>query len=399
MYNPTIMKGFNKDRMSAYNRISVMRAFYSKEIIAIHSLAKEMQLAIPTISNIVNELNEAGYIQQADTERSSRGRHRGYWTLNKEKEHFITMEVSPYEIKGIIVDASGKPKSTIFRLQEKFANADSLLKGCIQLIKKMKKESVIPIQRCALGIHGIVNYDEGISILLPRIYEKKETPFKSLLEEATGCLVKIDNDCNTKALAEKWLGAAQNIENFIWLNLDYGVGAALVLSGELFRGNKYTAGQIGHVSFSTNGPLCSCGNQGCLEMYFSSKILVSKFRMAWENSAYEQKRPSSGLDINDFFSTLQENHPIAVGVFHENVEYLGKALVALVNIVSPEHVFMGGELCHFGAPLLNYLRDYLKESSIYRGHDAQELAFSPLEEESLLAGGAFLWLEEELAPK
>lgn len=163
----------------------------------------------------------------------------------------------------------------------------------------------------------------------------------AVAEEMEGHLrapVVLDNTANLAALGELRSGALQGIAHGVYIKLSYGVGAGLILGGELYRGSAGTAGEIGHLTIDENGPVCRCGNRGCLETYVGYPALVDALR------------PTHGtLALRDVIARAMDGDPGCRRVLGDAGRHLGVALAGLVNLVNPEVVVVGGQLSKVGA--------------------------------------------------
>ena len=391
------MIGLNKDRMSLFNRTLVLREFYTNKRLTIQDISRSLNLSIPTISYIIRGLEEVNYIYKDSSIKNGKGRHQGFWALNHTKEYYIVMDISPYEVKGLIIDAAGNTQTGIIRIKKDFVEIQELLEASVEIIKELTENFPTPITYVGIGIHGIVDYQNGVSIFMPKIQSKKVSNIVKYLEKATNLKIKIDNDCNIKALSEKWLGDAKNIDNFIWVNLDYGIGASLIIHGELFRGNQFSAGQIGHISISKDGPICSCGNTGCLELYFSEQAILNLLKISWSNSVYIKSIEIEKLTLDIFIDLVAQDNPIATSTLLTVSDRISHALLMLIHVISPEHIFLGGRLSKLGTPFLKIVQNYIEVNSIYKQKNSQTISISKLEEKQLLAGAIFLWIEDQLS--
>jgi predicted NBD/HSP70 family sugar kinase len=159
--------------------------------------------------------------------------------------------------------------------------------------------------------------------------------------------VAVDNDANLGALAEAAFGAARDARDLVYLKVSSGIGAGLILNGRLYRGTAGLAGELGHRVVAPGGPLCRCGNHGCLETVASSGALV------------EQLRPTHGddLDVAGMLALVRAGDGAARDVIAEAGRAIGRAVADLLNLLNPELVVVGGELADAGEVLLGGMRE------------------------------------------
>jgi predicted NBD/HSP70 family sugar kinase len=161
-----------------------------------------------------------------------------------------------------------------------------------------------------------------------------KVPLATQLEERLGLPVLIDNDVNTLAVAERLYGRGRDVENFATVTLGRGVGLGLVVGGELYRG-RGGAGELGHLPVDPDGPVCECGNRGCLEALVADPALVACGRAL------------GLLGLRQGIERLRElaagGDPEASAIFADAGETLGRAVASLVNLLDPQLVLVSGE--------------------------------------------------------
>lgn len=174
------------------------------------------------------------------------------------------------------------------------------------------------------------------------------------LAERLSLPVHLDNDANLGALAEVTLGAGIGARDAIYIMVSGGVGAGLILAGELYRGTGGTAGELGHVLVDETGPICRCGNRGCLEMMAGGRAII------------ELLRPSHGddLTLDEVIALVGEGDSGARRAIADAGRVLGRSVAAIVNAFNPELVIVGGTLSAAGDILLDPLRDAVHRYAI-----------------------------------
>ena len=176
----------------------------------------------------------------------------------------------------------------------------------------------------------------------------------SEMEQRLGVPVEIENDANLGALAELTWGAGRDCSNFAYIKAATGIGAGIVVDGRLLRGATGTAGEIGHTTLDEAGPLCYCGNRGCLETVASGPAIVDLVGLV------DGERPSLGRVIElAAAGDLRCRRAIA-----DAGRQIGVAVAGLCNIVNPERVIVGGLLSRAGEVLLRPMRDSIRRHAV-----------------------------------
>jgi predicted NBD/HSP70 family sugar kinase len=167
------------------------------------------------------------------------------------------------------------------------------------------------------------------------------------------------HDAKAAALAV-WIsqGLDSNSKVTLYLSAGQGIGSGLVLSGEVFRGSLGTAGEIGHTSIDLNGPLCKCGNRGCLEIYSSSLALLRNLEVNW------QEISSRSISFEEVVVAYQEQQPVVVKEVKLVAKYLAQGLINCINLMNPDLIVIGDEYARFGECFLNTIKSYLQTSTL-----------------------------------
>jgi len=209
-----------------------------------------------------------------------------------------------------------------------------------------------------------------------------------LLGSRTGLPVFMDNDANLGALAEHWWGAGQGVGELAYLKLGTGVGAGLIIDGEIYRGAFGIAGEIGHTAIDPNGPLCRCGLPGCLEAMVGAQSLVARAEETLEHEV---------SDLADLLGAAEAGDVGAQALVADAGRYLGIAVANLINLVNPGMVVLGGRLPSAGELLFGPLRDAMQARALSTSWESAEVRSSLLGREAVALGAATLVLQAALA--
>lgn len=175
-------------------------------------------------------------------------------------------------------------------------------------------------------------------------------PLKALLEEKfTGVPIFLANDANAAALGELYKGAFVGCKTAVLLTLGTGVGGGLILGGKLFNGGMGHGVELGHMRLIYNGPLCTCGNRGCVETLCSAKFFEDQ-----------------GLTAKEVIDKAKEGDNPSIEIFNEYVGYLSDALISAVMLLDPEVVALGGGISEAGDFLFAPLRKLVEEKSYFK---------------------------------
>ena len=258
----------------------------------------------------------------------------------------IGIDIGGTNIKIILVQESG---DIITNITEPTPNGhgESSEKIKDMLVKALKNilndnDNVIGI---GFGVAGIIDRKNGIVVESPNIPSINGFRIKETFEKEFSLPVIVENDANTYAYAEKWIGTGKNLSNFIVLTLGTGLGGGIIYKGELFEG----AAEIGHMVVEPEGRFCPCGSFGCLESYASGRAVVDRTISSLEKGGKSiLKDYSDGnfykITPEHVYKSAIEGDSLGREVFREVGKYLGIGIANLVNIFSPEAIIIGGGL-------------------------------------------------------
>jgi len=195
-----------------------------------------------------------------------------------------------------------------------------------------------------VGISSIGPIDKVSGMILnpPDFHGLSNIPIKHFFEELTGLPVFFDNDMSSAALAESMFGQGKELSNFAYIGVTRGVGAAVMSNGSLVTGSTGINGEVGHTSIKYDGPMCFCGNRGCLELYTSIPVIVKKVEIAMKEAKLMPE--SEELKWHDFLRHAKNGEYYTMKVLDEFCEYISVAIINLVNLFDCDEIFFGHEI-------------------------------------------------------
>ena len=192
-------------------------------------------------------------------------------------------------------------------------------------------------------------------------------PIASIMEKEFGIPTRVDNDVRTAALGELNYGAGVGCENLVCITVGTGIGSGLVINGKLVRGADNAAGEIGHIKLNMQGgPLCGCGDRGCLEAYASGPSIVAMAEEYIRGGKSTKYRELANPDITPYIVAVaaKEGDPVAKQIFRIMGEYIGMGLVSVVNLLNPEKIIIGGGVADAGDILLDPIRETIAKRAM-----------------------------------
>jgi len=204
-----------------------------------------------------------------------------------------------------------------------------------------------------VGTPGLIIAETGTVVYAPNVPGWTDLPLRDILEERLKIPVEIENDANAAAIGEHWVGAGRGVRHLICITLGTGVGGAIILNDQIWRGANGAGGEVGHTTVIEDGVICGCGAPGCLEAYASAPAIARQAREALR--AGVQSRLTTWCDGNPETITsamvaqaAEEGDPVAQAVMHRAGTLLGVAVASLTNLLNPELFVIGGGVINAG---------------------------------------------------
>ncbi|MBA7634623.1 Glucokinase [subsurface metagenome] len=251
--------------------------------------------------------------------------------------------------------ANEGPQSVINRI---FSAIDHLLSA--------KSINLSQLNSISLAAPGAIDLDSGLVTLSPNLPDWHDIPLRDIVKEKYRVSTFLLNDASAATLGEHRFGAGKGIKNLIYLTVSTGVGGGIIIDGELYSGARGGAGEIGHMTIDVNGPKCSCGNIGCLEMLASGTAVA---REATRRISQGEKSSLAeivsgnieGITAEEVDIAARDGDSLAIEVISQAATYLGVGMVNLVNIFNPEMIIVGGGMAKMGDRLLNPARQVVMD--------------------------------------
>lgn len=219
------------------------------------------------------------------------------------------------------------------RLRKIETNREDVLSSLYSILDNAEKFHGISV-----GFPGFVN--NGVVMYPPNFPAIEILPVQEILHQRYNVPVVVENDANLYALGEYTAGAGKESKNMVLFTLGTGVGGGIVIDGEIYRGSRGFAGELGHIIINPDGPLCGCGMRGCLEAYIGAERIIETF------VGYRRKGFASVLDypesVKEIYLAAMNGDPLSRFIFSLVGKYLGLAIVSLVNILDPDLFVIGG---------------------------------------------------------
>ena len=282
----------------------------------------------------------------------------------------IGIDVGGTNVKIALVDDKGNilySNSVPTRAEMGYEYTVTNIKQAIYELMKETKLSTKDIEGIGFGFPGQVDYKAGVVRNAPNIPGWVEVPIAKLIEDEFHIPTRVDNDVRCAALGELNYGAGKGCENLICITVGTGIGSGLIVNGKLVRGADNAAGEIGHIKLNMQGgPLCGCGDRGCLEAYASGPSIVAMAEEYIRGGKSTKYRELANPDITPYIVAVaaKEGDPVAKQIFRIMGEYIGMGLVSVVNLLNPEKIIIGGGVADAGDILLDPIRETIAKRAM-----------------------------------
>lgn len=248
-----------------------------------------------------------------------------------------------------------------------------------------------PVIGLSVAAPGPLDHVAGVVFQAPNLPTWRDVPLVHELRTRTTLPVLLGNDANLAALAEARCGAGRGAEHLVYLTVSTGIGSGFVVHGHLLLGKHGAAAEAGHMALSLDGPLCGCGNRGCLEAYASGTGLVNRAREAMASGrTSELAGRGADLDARDIETAALHGDGLAGELIEQAGTALGLGVRNLLHLLNPEVVVIGGGVARIGPPLWDPMLRVVDSDAlaVYR----QDLRIVPaaLGDDSGLLGAALL---------
>ncbi len=381
------------------NLSEVLQLVWRERQISRAEIARRQDLSRSTVSIIVEELLDLGLVKEVGAGESRGGRRPIVLQFDDAAGAILGVDLGATHVAVTLTDLRGgvlawqhqrhpvrdEPRSAL-------ALVDALADRCLEAWGG-PRDRVLGAGMAVPSPVDPERPDELNEVVVPTWRGVK---VGAGLRARFGIPVLVDNDANLGALAERWWGAGQGVDDFAYIKLATGIGSGFVFGGQIYRGAGGVAGEVGHLSIDPSGEPCGCGLRGCLVTMVGAPALVRRAR------ALLATFPGSALAGREFGITAMEDaalagDALALQVVREAAEHLGVAVAGLLNLLNPRVVIIGGGLARLGELLLAPLRETVRTRTLATSVEASRIVTSQLGARAIAVGAATLLLQRALS--
>lgn len=384
----------------------IVDALRRHTVISRTDIARLTDWSRPKVTAVAGRMIERGFLVEVGEGDSQGGRRPRLLMLNGQLGYVVGVDVGATSIDLALADFNAR----VLSRENGPANVldePSLLLGEVKrrLLDMVRRQGLRPEQilGVGIGVPGPVDFARGVLVAPPLMPAWENFPIRDYFRDLfPGAFVSVDNDVNMMALGELRVGAGKGVENFIFVKIGTGIGAGVICHGMVHRGSTGSAGDIGHICADRSGPMCRCGNIGCLEMMAGGPAIAARAVEAAQNgsSAILAKKLEANngvLRAEDVGTAAREGDRSANEIIRSSGHMVGDVLAGLVNFFNPSLILIGGGVANIGNNLLSSIRQAVLRRSTALATRELSITYSPVGREAGVTGAIHLALDHVFA--
>jgi glucokinase-like ROK family protein len=395
-FNP-IRMNFSCAEAAVLDHIRKHRALTKSDLVELTDFSRSK------IAGCVNSLLEKEMLTKDGFGDNTGGRRSILYTFNGKKGLLFGADIGATSIDLIITDLNRK-------VLARYAESALVSEGPIKILDRINdlfndllvqfdltKHSILAL---GIGVPGPVNFKEGMVVSPPIMPGWDQFPIIDYLQGSwPETNIIVDNDVNIMALGEYSKRENKDRKKMIFIKIGSGIGAGIILDGEIYRGSSGCAGDVGHICVDKNGPICPCGNRGCLEVMAGGIAIAERAMSAAKEG--QSTILKKYLDKNDgILSAIdvglaaKEGDETSIEIIRDSGRIIGEVLAVMVNIYNPGMIVIGGGVSKLGNLLLSSIRQAVLKRSLPLATKDLPIVFSPILEDAGVIGAMNLALDQ-----
>ena len=390
----TLAEEIQSGTKSASLKINIIRYYILNGANTLAELGREMDLSVPTVTKLVAELMEDGYVVDFGKQETAGGRRPSRYGVNPDSGYFMGVDMLDHSVNLALINFNGNivySQMDVPFKQSNDAQSIDLLCDIISDFTSKLPVSKDKILNVGVNISGRVNAETGHSYTR---YYFSETPISEVLKQRLGLFVTIDNDSRAMAYGEYISGVVKGEKNVLFVNVGWGLGLGIITDGELNYGKSGFSGEFGHNSVFDNEVMCHCGKKGCLDTQASGSYIHRRIleKIAEGQTSILQNKVQGGqpLFLSDIIYATLAGDMLAIELVEEVGFTLGKYIAGLINLLNPEMVIIGGLMAKTGDYLMLPIQSAIRKYSLNLIGSDTTLRLTQLGESAGVVGACML---------
>lgn len=382
------------------NLALIFNLIYKQGSMSRAGLAQKTKLSPTTVSSLIEELLRKGVVIESGAGKTTTsGRKPIMVEINAGGCYIVSFEIVADGFYCSLYDLLCR---RIEELKYEFIDFEGLGNVLIETIEAILSRHGIQQNKLlgvSIGVPGLINHEECRVISSTVVPIKYDNDFYHQIKERfTDIPVFLENESYYCAYAEKEFGNAIDIKNLIFIDINIGIGAGIIMNGDMLRGTCGMAGEIGHISIDMNGPKCKCGNRGCLEIMASIPAMIQKIVFAIVSGRETIIKDLIGSDLNKININvikyaIDNKDRLALDIMEDIALKLAFGTNNVINLFNPQVIVFGGEIVKLGDAFLNSIKEHLSSIALKPAISMTTIKYSSVSGNTVNLGGARYMLD------
>ena len=389
------------------NVASVLKVLHLEHKASRARIATMTDMARSTVSTIIDKLEKLQIVESTDerTDPSALGRPGVLVRLNPKAFYAVGVEINVFASRAMLVGLDGVVMAKRQIDVDARVNAHQVLSTLAEAADEVIAESKVDRSRIiGLGVSfmGLIDRTRGAVIRSTSLMEWNRINIAEVFEEKLSVPAYVENNANAMVLGEARFGIGRGRDNLFGITVEEGIGGGIMINRRLYTGSHAAAGEFGHISIAQAGPICHCGNRGCLRTLASESAIEANAIRIVKTGVRTLLRTKEDPDhlritIHDVIEAASRGDSVSKDIIAEAALYLGMGLVNLVNILSPEMVIFSRDPLPTYQPFWEVVTRNVTEGCYVGGQGVPEMALSALGENAVCVGAASVVMDRILA--
>lgn len=362
--------------------------------LSIASLSEAIGASVPTVTKLIGELMDEGFMVDMGKSGTSGGRRPSIYGLNPESGYFVGVDIRNSHASVAVTDFKGGLRLFQDGIPFKMSANESSVHQLADMLRTFLLEKDVvwnKIMGVGISVPGRVNPVTGYSYSFS--FDEHRS-ISDILKEDLSTHVVLENDSRAMTYGE-YLGGGLKEKNMLFVNVSWGLGMGMILNGRLYYGTSGFSGEFGHFPLLDNGQMCRCGKVGCLETGASGsalvRMIIEKLHSGRASSLAAQFKTNGKVNLNDIYAAIRSEDVLAIETVEKIGTNLGKGLAGLINIFNPELVVIGGKMAEAaGDYLMLPIRSAIKRNVLNIANQDTSIKLTQLNKKAAPFGASLL---------
>ncbi len=379
---------------NAFIKREILRLCIEHDESSISYFSKTLGISVPTITKLIGELIDEGYLLDEGKIGTSGGRRPSIFGLNPDAGYFVGIDVARHHFHVAISDFKGNMLKYIEDIEFVLESSGASFRQMCRMVKDAVIAEGVPwikVLAAGVSLSGRVNPEQGYSLTY---FVSDDLPLRELFQRELNVPVSIENDSRALTYGEYMHLGKDADRNMIAFNLSWGLGMGMIMDGRLYYGKSGYSGEIGHFPLLDNDIMCRCGKVGCLETGASGsalhRLIIEKLKAGRRSSLSRTYREKGEIDLSEILDAVENGDVLAIECIGEVGAMLGRGIAGVINIFNPGLVIVGGRLIVGKDHLLLPVRTAVNRLSMARVTADTKIRLSTLGRKAIVFGDCLL---------